>query len=110
MTGDALHVPPDIPFGSEPAHDWCYYYQKASLARQIGDWNEVVRLGEEASTLELSPVDEIEWMPFLEGYAMQGKTDHVRAVIMSIKDIGVREQACALLSRLGTMQEVICAP
>ncbi len=27
-------VPPAALFEAEPAHDWCYYYQKASLARQ----------------------------------------------------------------------------
>ena len=31
-------VPPAAIFGAEPEHGWCYYYQKASLARQNGDW------------------------------------------------------------------------
>ena len=38
------YIPPAQIFGPEPEHDWCYYYQKASLARQMGDWQEVVRL------------------------------------------------------------------
>src|SRR5689334_22599919 len=29
--------PPRIIFGSEPEHTWCYYYQKAELARQYED-------------------------------------------------------------------------
>ncbi len=32
-------------FGPEPDHGWCYYYQRADLARQVGDWAEVARLG-----------------------------------------------------------------
>ena len=39
---------PDIPpreiFGSEPAHGWCYYFQKASLARQLKDWSKLRKL------------------------------------------------------------------
>ncbi|NMC79412.1 MAG: hypothetical protein GYA59_08635, partial [Chloroflexi bacterium] len=48
-TGASPQRPPENIFGPEPSHDtWCYYYQKASLARQEGDWEEVVRLGDEA--------------------------------------------------------------
>ena len=31
-------IPPNAVFGPEPEHNWCYYYQKAELARQQGDW------------------------------------------------------------------------
>jgi len=31
---------PDI-FGPEPEHTWCYYYEKADLARQLEDWEQV---------------------------------------------------------------------
>ena len=40
-TGTSPTLPAHI-FGAEPPHDWCYYYQKASLARQLGDWAQVV--------------------------------------------------------------------
>ena len=62
-------TPPKVIFGNEPEHGWCYYYQSASLARQKGDWQEVVRLGNEAAELGLRPTDVSEWMPFYEGYA-----------------------------------------
>ena len=61
--------PAKIIFGNEPEHGWCYYYQLASLARQKGDWQEVVRLGNEAAQSGLQPTDVSEWMPFYEGYA-----------------------------------------
>jgi len=44
LTGAPSHIPPIVIFGSEPAHEWCYYYQKASLARQAKDWEEVAQL------------------------------------------------------------------
>jgi hypothetical protein len=67
---------PTVPglFGKEPAHDWCHYYQKASLARQRGDWEEIVRLGDEAIKQGYQPNDPAEWMPFYYGYV---RTDDI---------------------------------
>ena len=31
--------PPAAVFGPEPEHGWCYFFQKADLARQSQDWN-----------------------------------------------------------------------
>ncbi|HSM25711.1 MAG TPA: hypothetical protein VK856_12670, partial [Anaerolineaceae bacterium] len=50
------HVPPSI-YNPEPAHQWCYYFQKADLARQFGHWEEVVNLGEIAFQLGDRPND-----------------------------------------------------
>ena len=57
-------------FGAEEAHGWCYYFEKADKARQTGDWQEVVRLGEEASAADLKPYAKFssELLPFIEGY------------------------------------------
>ncbi len=59
-------------YGTEPAHGWCYYYAKADLARQSGDWQKVVALGEEAFALGDYPNDPAERLPFIEGYAQMG--------------------------------------
>jgi hypothetical protein len=61
--------PPQEIFGQEPDHEWCYYFQKAELARQQGDWEEVVRLGNEAFQLGFSPSEGAELFAFIEGYA-----------------------------------------
>ena len=61
-------TPPIIIFGNEPDHGWCYTYQKASLARQNGDWNEVTRLGDESFAAGQIPQDLVEYAPFLEAY------------------------------------------
>jgi hypothetical protein len=60
-------------FGEEPHHTWCYYYQKASLARQRGDWEEIVRLGDRAQEEDYKPRDLVEWMPFFEAYVIFGR-------------------------------------
>ncbi|MDO9087326.1 MAG: hypothetical protein Q7U53_14050 [Anaerolineaceae bacterium] len=64
------HVLPSI-YSPEPDHQWCYYFQKADLARQYRDWEEVVRLGEIAFNLDDQPNDPAERFPFIEGYTHQ---------------------------------------
>jgi hypothetical protein len=90
---------PEFLFGPEPPHDWCYYYEKAVLARQNGDWDEVLRLGREAVDAGYSPEDLIEWMPFLQAYAMAGEEKsltRLASIVWSDKFVG--KQACQLLS------------
>ena len=59
-------------YGPEPAHGWCYYFQKADLARQMGNWEEVVKLGNKAFKLDDYPNSPIERFVFIEGYAHTG--------------------------------------
>ena len=61
--------PPVELFGAEPAREWCYYYQKAELARQQGLWGEVIALGEQAAQQDLSPGNPYEMLPFIEAQA-----------------------------------------
>lgn len=65
----------------EPEHGWCYYFEKAELARQFGDWQEVVKLGNQAFKLDDSPNNPVERFVFIEGYAHAG--DWERAVELS---------------------------
>lgn len=75
--------PPAMPpygFGHELPRGWCYYYQKAGLARQQGNWDEIARLGEEVKQRNLTPNDPIEWMPFLQAYAFLGDQKQVKGI------------------------------
>jgi hypothetical protein len=99
ITGGDSAVPPASIFGHEPEHDWCFYYQKADLARQQGNWDEVARLGEEADELGLRPNDQIEWMPFLQAYAFLGDQKQVKGISTRINtEIFYQQQACSVLS------------
>ena len=60
-------------FGTEPQHNWCYYYQKADLARQHEDWKQIAELGDEARANGLTPTDIDEWLLFVEGYERMGR-------------------------------------
>lgn len=70
-TGNVEHKLP-VFYNDEPSHGWCYYFQKADLARQQGDWEQVVALGEQAFALGDYPNDPLERVPFIEGYAHTG--------------------------------------
>jgi len=66
--------PPEHILGPEPDHNWCYYYEKADLARQTGNWARVVQLAEAAFKLDqrLYPVNAPEFIPYIEGNARTG--------------------------------------
>lgn len=101
ITSEEQPVPPASIFGSEPEHDWCFYYQKADLARQRGDWEEVARLGAEAEKLGLHPNDQIELMPFLQAYAFLGDQKQVKGISTRINtQLFYREQACNHLNSM----------
>jgi hypothetical protein len=68
-------------FGPEPVHDWCYYFEKADLARQKADWQTVVDLWNQASEKGYAPTQIQEYFPFIEAYAHVGDWDN--AVKMS---------------------------
>lgn len=85
VTGGAAAQPPADIFGSEPVHSWCYYYQKAALARQQGDWAQAARLGDEAAALGLSATDVSEWLPFLEAYLNLGRSADAERIAAAVK-------------------------
>lgn len=77
------NYPPVEIFGAEPAHDWCYYYEKAELARQLEDWKQVTAIGdaalEQGFTPEKSASDAPhEWLPMIEGYARGSQWEKAR--------------------------------
>jgi hypothetical protein len=56
----------------EPEHGWCYYHARAELAQQMGDYQQVVSLGDEAISLGYAPRQGNEWLVFIEAYALTG--------------------------------------
>ena len=101
MFNEDFHVPPTIPFGSAPPAEWCYYFEKASYARQTGDWDEVLHLGEDAISRGFFAKDQIEWIPFLQAYAYAGNTTRLNEIAsFMISDPLVFQQACQTLKEM----------
>jgi hypothetical protein len=88
-------------FGSETSEPtWCYLYEKASLARQFGDWDEIIKLHEKAREKDLKPFDTIEWFPFLQAYAYTDLKDEVNQLAPIINETPYyRYQACMIFSQ-----------
>jgi len=59
---------PEI-YQPEPPQNWCYYFEQADLARQLGNWEKVADLGDKAFKLGDYPNDPLERFVFVEGYA-----------------------------------------
>jgi len=80
-------VSPEEIFGPEPEHDWCYFYQKAELARQYGDWETIVELGDQVEKNGFTPAVGMEYEPFIEGYAHQGKWETAYLLTKKANDL-----------------------
>ena len=81
MRTERYRAPVPNVFSPEPDHGWCYYFEKAELARQVEDWEKVVELGDEARRVGFAPADGTEWLPFIEGYASAGRYDEASALV-----------------------------
>jgi len=94
-------APLESVFGPEPAHEWCWYYQKASLARQAGDWETVAALGDEALKLGYYPADSVEWFPFMQAYAALGREKDLKKLSSILgADPFLEAQACTILKKV----------
>jgi hypothetical protein len=88
-------------FGPEPAHNWCYYFEKADLALQSGEWEKVAELGDQASKAGLHPEDWVEWTPFLQAYAYLDDVPHFSATAHRINGASYPKlQACNILKKM----------
>jgi hypothetical protein len=101
------HLPPSLVFSEEPAHEWCYYYQKAQLARQLEDWVEITKIGDEVDKLDLHPNDQIEWMPFLQAATFSGDQKLVKQISTRINSqLLYKQQACQNLTAMALTPEM----
>ncbi len=85
-------------FGDEPSHSWCYAYSKAEIARQNGNWEEVTKLYKEAQKAELSPALPVEYLPFIEAFALAGEVD--TAIKLTERTIKGQPTLCPALNTL----------
>lgn len=90
--------PPGFLYGPESAQGWCYYFEKADLARQLKQWGQIVALAERAFALDDHPNDPIERVPFIEAFAHTG--DWAQAAALTRESEQVSEVIHPVLCRL----------
>jgi hypothetical protein len=104
---DLSNIIPDVdqtaqlPFLSEPEHTWCYYFAKAELARQQGDWERVIDLIDEAGALGYAPEDAFEWLTYIEAQALTGNIEAAAKTSREAfkQDNGIRKGLCEAWKR-----------
>lgn len=97
----AITVVPIVPFGPEPTKTWCYYYQKADLAMQVGDWQSAHDFSQQAVDMGYRPQDAVEWLPLIQASAIMGEEPGLQTAAEQIKgDAFARLQACNALKQL----------
>jgi hypothetical protein len=77
----AYPIPAEI-FGAEPERYWCYYFQKASLARQNEDWEKILSLMADVKKAGYDPNNSFEWLPFIDAHLQLGKWEAARELIL----------------------------
>ncbi|HVN53525.1 MAG TPA: hypothetical protein VMT46_04280 [Anaerolineaceae bacterium] len=102
VSGDSVVARPAAsPFGAEPAHDWCYFYEKADLARQYDDWAAVKDFYQQAKAKGFAPVGLYERLPLIEAYAHDAAWDRAQAETVAALDTpNSRPPLCALWDRI----------
>ncbi|HJQ13521.1 MAG TPA: hypothetical protein VJ830_02140 [Anaerolineales bacterium] len=93
-----------LPFLSEPEHTWCYYFAKAELARQQGNWNQVIDLIDEARSLGYEPEDPFEWLIYIEAQALTGNTGVAQEVSEEVlkRENKIRKGVCVIWKGMQT--------
>jgi hypothetical protein len=85
-------APPEHILGPEPPHRWCYYFEKAELYGQMGEWHKAAQAADQAlqvnKTFTQKNISEL--MPFIEAYAHIG--EWTKAVKYSIQSYQVWEK------------------
>ena len=74
----------ELIFGKQPDPDWCYYFEKADLARQFEDWDQVRAIHSTVNELGLYPRDQREWFPFIEENTQNGDWNEAIALSNTI--------------------------
>lgn len=89
-------------FFPEPAHEWCYFFAKAELAQQQGDYEGVVSLGNQALSLGYRPQDPREWLVFIEAYALTGNVQTAENLSQAAlaQDARARRGVCLVWERI----------
>ena len=70
--------PPVEYFDPIPAN-WCYYFEKADLARQLEDWQQVADLGDTARSSGFAPQVESERVAFIDAYARLNRVEDAKS-------------------------------
>ncbi|MCJ7700373.1 MAG: hypothetical protein MUO62_02215, partial [Anaerolineales bacterium] len=88
-TAPGAALPPPFQTWSEPPN-WCYYFEKADLARQTGAWDTVAAFADRAFNVGYPDADSkhvSEYEVFIEGYARTNQWEKAWTLSMEAVEI-----------------------
>lgn len=93
---------PESIYGKPNNQTWCYYFEKADLARQYGQWDEVVRLWKESKAVGERADNGFEYIPFIEGFGHLEDWEYVKTQTRFANKVtaGLEPSLCSALDRL----------
>ena len=93
---------PESIYGKQNNKTWCYYFEKADLARQYGQWEEVVRLWKEAKSIGEQADNGFEYIPFIEGQGHLEDWEQVKVLTKFANKVtaGLEPSLCSAMDRL----------
>lgn len=103
---DPVAGPPDPEiFGVEPERNWCYFFEKADLARQQQDWNTIIDLYQQAQGKGLTPLHGAELIPFIEANAQIGNWEKAYELTLTARSVtsGTKKMLCANWARFAEL-------
>jgi hypothetical protein len=93
---------PEAIYGKQSTQTWCYFFEKADLARQYGEWSEIAKLWEESQAIGERADNGFEYIPFIEGYGHLEDWEYVKKQTKFANKItaGLEPSLCSMLDRL----------
>lgn len=98
---------PEEVMGAELARDWCFYFEKADLARQNKDWVEVAELGKQGLAEFGLPEEASELPLFIEGFALSGNAEEAARLSEAalLQDARLDVMLCLTWQRIAQAQK-----
>jgi hypothetical protein len=93
---------PESIYGKLDNKGWCYYFEKADLARQYQNWEEIIDLWQEAQIKGEHADNGFEYIPFIEGFGHTDDWEQVQFLAKSANKItpGLEPSLCTMVDRL----------
>ncbi len=94
-------APPENLFNLEDQPTWCTYFEEAELAAQVGDWQRVLTIGDEAYSLADNANELTEHFVFISAYLRGGQLEGAWELsqMVSERSVGVLDDALCNLWR-----------
>jgi len=104
-------VPPEKYFGAPDINQWCYYFEKADLAKQNNDWQEVLALYQQADSKGFQPGPAPEWLPMLDALYNTGQTEQAMELTRKIplSDPSSRAVICNVWNHFESQSNLVIA-